>query len=136
MKIDGYEFRDDRYYTKKHLWIKKFGKKVVIGLDDFLIQQLGKVTDIELTYIDNEIETDDSIATIYHKGEIKEIFPPFSGTVINVNEDLEEDPEIIVEDPYGKGWLIEMEDFDPEDIFHLLSDDKAEDWFRNEVIKD
>jgi glycine cleavage system H protein len=136
MKINGYEFKEDLYYSKKHIWIKRNGNKFILGLDDIIMRHLSNITDIELTYIDNELEKDDAMATIYYHGDIKEIFPPFAGKVINVNERLEEEPELLIDDPYGKGWLIEMENVTEEDISRLLIGDKAEDWFHREVSID
>lgn len=136
MKINGYHFKEDLYYSKKHVWVKRNGQKVVLGLDDYFVRQLATIADIELTYIDNELEKDDAMATIYCQGEILEVFPPFSGKVTNVNEKLEEEPEIMIEDPYGEGWLIEMEEISDEEFDRLYKDEKAEDWFHQEVTSD
>lgn len=133
MKINGYHLKEDLYYSKKHVWIKKNGNCVVLGLDDIITQRMRNISNIELTYLDNELEKDDAMATIYYQGEIMEIFPPCAGKVINVNELLEEEPELLAEDPYGKGWLIEMDSVSNEDIDRLLSSDKAEEWFHQEV---
>jgi glycine cleavage system H protein len=136
MKINGFEYRENLFYNKKHIWVKKMGKKWILGLDDIITKHMGDITDIEITYVDNELYKDDVLATIYYHGEIKEIFPPFAGKVVNVNEDLEEEPELLLTDPYGKGWLVEMENESEEDVDRLMSGDSAEEWFRREVISD
>lgn len=136
MKINGFEFREDRFYTKKHIWIKKIENKYILGLDDILIQSIDRISDIELTYIDNDLEKEDVLATIYYKGEIMDILSPIAGTVINVNDSLEDDPDLLMEDPYEKGWLIEMENVDEENLKKFMDKDVAEDWFHREVTKD
>lgn len=136
MRINGYEFREGLSYSKKHLWIKRIGKNVILGLDDIITKKMGDIIDIELTYIDNDLYKDDVMATIYYQGEIKEIYPPFAGKVINVNERLEVEPELLIEDPYGKGWLVEMENVSEEEMERLMVDEKAEDWFHGEVSLD
>jgi len=136
MKINGYNFKEDLKYSKNHVWMKRMDNKVILGLDDVITHRMGNVTDIELTYIDNELEKDDAMATIYYQGEIKEIFPPFAGKITNVNEKLEDEPELLVEDPYGKGWLVEMDNVVEEDIEKLMNSEKAEDWFHREVSID
>ncbi len=136
MKINGFEYREGRFYTKKHLWVLVKGKQARIGLDAFFISHLGDISDIELSYIDNECEKDDAIATIYSDADNLDILPPFPGKIINVNEELEDDPSPLMEDPYGKGWLIDMLINEEQDLEQLLKGDEAESWYRTETEKD
>jgi glycine cleavage system H protein len=136
MKINDFEYREGRFYTKKHLWVLVKGKQARIGLDAFYISHLGDISDIELTYIDNECEKDDAIATVYSDSDTLDILPPFPGKITNVNEELEDDPTFLMEDPYGKGWLVEMLISEELNLDHFMQDDEAESWYRAETEKE
>ncbi len=137
MKINGYDYREDRFYTKKHLWVQRIEKnKARIGLDSFFVERLGPISDIELTYLDNDCELNDSIATLYFDSESKDLLAPVSGRICNVNEEVEEDPMILLEDPYEKGWLVEIILLPGQDLSRLMRNDEAESWFQSETEKE
>jgi glycine cleavage system H lipoate-binding protein len=129
MKINSNHFNADLLYSKKEIWLKSNGNRVILGFDDVFFQRLRKISEIKLTFLDNELEKDDVMATIYYHGEIKDIFLPYAGKAIKVNKLLEEDPELLIEDPYRKRWLIKVSNVSEEDIDCILTSNKAKEWF-------
>lgn len=137
MRIDGYEFMEDRLYSKNHLWIKIDNNKARIGIDSFLVSKLTGVLNIELTFVDEELEEGDPIATVYtDTNESFEIYSPLSGIVVNINENVEYDPDLIFKDNFNDGWLIELNLSNKYEIKKLLSGEEAEDWLKEEIVRD
>ena len=103
---------DDLKYHKEHIWVKMSGKKATIGITDYAQDSLGDIVYIDLPETDTDMEANSEIGEIESTKATSSIISPVSGRVVEVNEDLSESPEIINEDPYGKGWIavIEVED--------------------------
>jgi glycine cleavage system H protein len=103
---------DDLKYHKEHIWVKMSGKKATIGITDYAQDSLGDIVYIDLPETDTDMEANTEIGEIESTKATSSIISPVSGRVVEVNEDLSESPEIINEDPYGKGWIavIEVED--------------------------
>jgi glycine cleavage system H protein len=142
MRIGKYEFKEDLIYSEEHLWISIKENIARIGVDSFLVDKLKEIINIELTYIDNEVEVLDTLATIFFDSDSLEIESPFSGKIINLNEDLEYDPDLLIDSNYEDGWLVEIELENNNEIKKLLSSRKllsgeqAEEWFRSEIEKE
>lgn len=142
MRIGKYEFREDLFYTKQHLWINVKGNIARIGVDSCLTDKLKEITNVELTYIDNEVEVSDTIATIYFDSDSLEVQSPFSGKIVNLNEDVEYDPDLLIDRNYDNGWLVEIELENNNELKKLLAAEKlltgeqAEEWFRSEIEKE
>ncbi|GBE36413.1 glycine cleavage system H protein [bacterium BMS3Bbin07] len=113
-------FPDDLKYHREHTWVKVSGKKATIGITDYAQDALGDIVYIDLPEIDAEISKDAEFSEIESTKATSSVIAPVSGTIIEVNEDLEESPEIINEDPYGKGWIAVLELTDPSEIDDLL----------------
>jgi len=98
-------------YHKEHTWVKVAGKKATIGITDYAQDALGDIVYIDLPEIDSPIEANSEIAEIESTKATSSVISPVSGMVVQVNDDLSESPEIINEEPYGKGWIavVEME---------------------------
>jgi glycine cleavage system H protein len=103
---------DDLKYHKEHIWVRMSGKKATIGITDYAQDSLGDIVYIDLPETDTDMEANTEIGEIESTKATSSIISPVSGRVVEVNEDLSESPEIINEDPYGKGWIavIEVED--------------------------
>lgn len=99
-------------YHKEHTWVKASGKKATIGITDHAQEALGDIVYIDLPDVDSSIEANSEIAEIESTKATSSVISPVSGSVVEVNEELSESPEVINEEPYGKGWIavIEMED--------------------------
>ncbi len=107
-------------YHKEHTWVRVSGKKAVIGITDYAQQQLGDIVYIDLPEIDSEIEANTEMAEIESTKATSSVIAPVTGVVIEVNEDLAESPELINEDPYGKGWIAKVELEDASELDELM----------------
>lgn len=103
---------EDLKYHKEHMWIKISGKKATIGMTDYAQKWLGDIVYIDLPETDMSIQANTEFAEVESTKTTSTLISPLSGTIMSVNEDLSESPEIINEEPYGKGWIavIEIED--------------------------
>jgi glycine cleavage system H protein len=111
---------DDLKYHKEHTWVKVSGKKATIGITDYAQNALGDIVYIDLPEVDIDFETNTEIGEIESTKATSSIISPISGRVIEVNEELSESPEIINEDPYGKGWIAIVEIDDISELDDLM----------------
>ncbi len=111
---------DDLKYHKEHTWVKVSGKKATIGITDYAQNALGDIVYIDLPEVDLDFETNTEIGEIESTKATSSIISPISGRVIGVNEELSESPEIINEDPYGKGWIAIVEIDDISELDDLM----------------
>lgn len=113
---------NDLMYTKEHEWIKKEeGNKVRIGITDFAQDELGDIVFVELPEIDETIDADDSFGSVESVKTVSELYAPVSGTVVEVNEELEDSPELVNESPYENAWMIVVELNDESELDELLT---------------
>lgn len=98
-------------YTKDHEWVQidEDGKTALVGITDFAQQELGDIVYIEIETQGEEISSGEIFGTVEAVKTVSDLFMPLSGTVVEVNEELEQSPEAVNEDPYGKGWMIKVE---------------------------
>ncbi|MFW6226678.1 MAG: glycine cleavage system protein GcvH [Bacteroidota bacterium] len=108
-------------YTEDHEWLKVDGDVVIIGITDHAQQELGDVVYVECETVDEELEKGDSFGTIEAVKTVADMFMPVGGKVLEFNEELDENPEIINDDPYGDGWVIKVKLADPSEIEGLMS---------------
>jgi len=110
----------DIRYHKEHTWVRVSGKKGTIGITDYAQDALGDIVYIDLPEVDSAVEAHTEITEIESTKSTSSVISPVSGKVIEVNEELSESPEIINEDPYGKGWIAVIELENPSEIDDLL----------------
>jgi glycine cleavage system H protein len=116
---------DELLYSKEHLWIRVEEGRAVIGITDHAQEELGAISAIELPAIGDELEQDDSFGTVEARKTVAELYAPVSGSVLEVNSEIVDSPEIINDDPYDAGWLLVVEMADSEELKLLMS---AEDY--------
>jgi len=112
-------------YTTDHEWAKFENNTLTIGITDFAQGELGDIIFVELPEIGKEIEKDEPFGTIEAVKTVSDLLSPVNGKVIEVNTGLEDSPEFVNEDCYGKGWFVKIEINDPSEKDNLLS---AEDY--------
>jgi glycine cleavage system H protein len=100
---------DDLRYHREHTWIRVEDNKGTIGITDHAQKALGDIVYIDLPEIESVVESNSEISEIESTKATSSVISPISGTVIEVNEELSETPEIINEEPYGKGWIAVIE---------------------------
>ena len=98
----------DRRYTKTHEWITVDGKTVTVGITDFAQSQLGDVVFLELPSVGRMLEAGDSFGVVESVKAASDLYSPVSGSVVEVNEALSDNPETVNRDPFGEGWLIKV----------------------------
>jgi len=107
MKVNEYNIPDDLYYNKEHEWIRIENDECIkIGITDYIQQMLKEIIFIYLPKKGITVNISETICTVESKKAISELFSPFTGEIIQVNDELMKKPSIINEDPYGKGWII------------------------------
>lgn len=120
-----YRVLDDLYYSKEHIWVKIEGDVATIGITDYGQHQLGDIVFIDLPENGREVESGEVIASVESIKAISEIYAPLTGKIISINEDLANDPSVINSDPYGDGWICDIQMKDPSEVEDLMT---AEDY--------
>ena len=118
----------DLKYTKEHEWIKDNGDgTATIGITEFAQGELGDIVFVELEEAGFEFSKDDTFGTVEAVKTVSELFAPIDGEVVEINEELEDNPEVVNDDPYGDGWMIKIKINDPSQMEGLLTADQYED---------
>lgn len=109
-QLAGFELADSFYYQKGHTWVRpEYGGRIRIGLDDFAQKLLGRLTGIELPNIGREVKENDQCFQVKRNKQTAGILSPFDGVVTNINNQLYDNPGLINESPYEKGWVFIIE---------------------------
>ena len=111
---------DDLKYSKEHEWTKTEGEQVRIGITDFAQDQLGDIVFVELPEEGASFVRNDEFSTLESVKAVSEVYMPVGGTVVAVNSDLEDKPELVNQDPYGQGWLILLKPDNPVELDELM----------------
>lgn len=114
-------YPEDLRYTKEHEWIRMESDTVaVIGVTDYAQSELGDVVYVDIAELDEDLEANAVFGSVEAVKTVSDLYMPVAGTVIEANEALEDAPESVNEDPYGKGWMIKIEVSDPAALEELL----------------
>lgn len=127
------EYPDDLYYSKEHLWVKVTANRGIIGITDFAQQEMGEIIYVELPTEGSPIEQNDVFGSLESSKTVAELYSPVSGEIVSINKDLDEEPSMINDDPYGKGWLIVVELDDPTELEELLRASEYEDYLEKKM---
>ena len=115
-------------YTEEHEWIRDNGDgTITVGITDFAQGELGDIVFVELEPEGSEFVKDGVLGTVEAVKTVSELFSPVSGEVVEINEALEDDPELVNTDPYGKGWMVKIKMSDASELETLLSADEYKD---------
>lgn len=110
-------------YTKEHEWVKIEGDTATVGITDFAQGELGDVVFVEIETQGETMDSGETLGTIEAVKTVSDIFMPVSGEITEVNEKLEEKPEIVNSDPYGEGWMVKIKMSDASEADNLMSAD-------------
>jgi glycine cleavage system H protein len=111
---------DELRYSVEHEWVRTEGARVRVGITDYAQDALGDIVYVELPTVGTEVATGGKMAEVESTKSVSEIYAPVAGTVVAVNETLPDSPERINEDPYGEGWICELELADGSAVEALL----------------
>jgi len=131
VKVDDIELKEGLYYSKDHLWVSLEGKLARVGITDYAQKNLHEVVSIELPRAGSELDKGESFGIAESVKAVSDLISPLTGVVKEVNEELQDKPELLNEDPYGSGWLIVLEPRKLDDELRSLMDfEAAKEWTR------
>ncbi len=114
-------YPDNFYYTKDHEWVKLEDDEATVGITDFAQKQLGDVVYVELPQPGAQLGFHQSLGVIESVKAVSDVYAPVAGEVIEVNQELNDSPELVNEDPHGKGWIAKLKVKDASDLEKLMS---------------
>lgn len=117
---DAMQVPEGLFYTKEHEWVKVEGELAVVGLTHFAQDQLGDITYVELPEVGTELDQMGEMCVVESVKAAADVYSPLGGVVAEANTALEESPELINQDCYGKGWLVKLKEFDRAELDNLL----------------
>jgi len=126
MNIAGFEFPDDLYYDRRHGWARVEGKVVVQGMTDFGQRIAREILYVELPRVGREVQQGETVMSLESGKWVGRIPAMVSGRVVEANEALEQEPSLINESPYDRGWLVKIEMLDPAELGNLMRADSPE----------
>lgn len=119
---------EDLKYTSDHEWVQDNGDgTATVGVTDFAQGELGDIVFVELDEPGLECEQEDQFGTVEAVKTVSDLFAPVSGEIIEINDQLEDEPEVVNDDPYGDGWMIKLEMNDESELDDLMSADEYEE---------
>ncbi len=124
---------EDLHYSKDHEWVRVEGDVAVVGITDYAQNSLGDVVYVELPKVGEEFAANESFGSVESVKAVSEVFSPVSGTVAEVNEALNDEPEKVNGDPYGEGWMIKVRMSNPGKVDSLLTAAEYEDFTKAET---
>ncbi len=131
VKIEGYEVPEGLYYTKEFEWIKVEGEKVRVGITDYAQRQLREIVYAELPTSGSEIKQNDPYGTVESVKAVSDLVAPVSGTIEEVNTEVQSKPELLNEDPYLKGWLLIVKPANLQaELANLMDFNKSVEWHK------
>ena len=110
-------------YTKEHEWVKIEGNTAIIGITDFAQNELGDIVFVELPEVGDSVAVDQPFGSVESVKTVSELYAPLSGTVVAINEELSDSPELVNESPYENAWMIKVELSNPSEVEQLLTPD-------------
>jgi glycine cleavage system H protein len=124
---------DELRFTQDHEWIKIEGKQAIIGITDYAQDELGDIVYIELPEVGVEVSSMEEITEIESTKTTAPVLAPVGGKIVEINEELKDSPELINEDPYGKGWIAVLEMSDPSEAGELMDYKEYEEYLDQEA---
>jgi glycine cleavage system H protein len=121
----------DLRYSEEHEWVKVEGEKVRVGITHFAQHELGDIVFVELPEIGTEVTIDQPFGSVESVKTVSELYAPVSGKVVEVNEDLNDNPESVNESPYEKAWMVVIETTDSSEMDKLVTPEQYD-----EIIKE
>jgi glycine cleavage system H protein len=133
VKVEGYEVPEGLYYTKEFEWIKIEGDKVRVGITDYAQRQLREIVYAELPSSGSEIKQNDPYGTVESVKAVSDLVAPISGTIEEVNTEVQSKPELLNEDPYLKGWLLIVKPANLQaELANIMDFNKSVEWHKSQ----
>ena len=126
------EFPEELYYSEEHEWLRVENGKAVIGITDHAQDELGDIVFVELPEEGEEFEKDEEFGVIESVKAVSDLYLPVTGTITAIDERLMDEPELVNEDPYGDGWLVEIELTDKDELEELMNSEEYQNFVAEE----
>lgn len=123
---------EDCKYSKDHEWVRERGSEVVVGITDHAQRQLGDIVYVELPALGARFEAAEPFGSVESVKAVSEVYAPVNGAVAEINEGLNDSPELINDDPYGEGWLIVIRMENTDQLAGLLTAAEYEHYIKEE----
>jgi glycine cleavage system H protein len=134
VKVDNYEVPEGLYYSKDFEWIKIEGDQVRMGITDYAQKQLREIVYAELPDAGTEVQQNEPYGTLESVKAVSDLVAAISGTIEEVNSEVQSKPEILNEDPYVQGWLLVVKPANLQaELANLMDFDKAVEWHKNQT---
>lgn len=124
-----YDVPDDRYYTESHEWLEERNGSARIGIADFAQDELGDIVFVDLPAVGETFAKGDAFGVIESIKAVSDIYVPVGGEIVDRHETVVDEPELVNDDPFGEGWLVEIEATDGIEDPDLLSPEE----YRNQI---
>jgi glycine cleavage system H protein len=115
------DYPDDLYYNREHLWVRVQGNRGTVGVTDHAQREMGEILFVDLPEESSQLDKNDNFGSLESSKTVAELRSPLSGEIISINKDLEEEPSLVNDDPYGNGWLVVVEMDDPGELEDMLN---------------
>jgi glycine cleavage system H protein len=119
-------FPSELKYTEDHEWIRIEGDTAYVGITDHAQNELGDIVYVDINTVGDSLDKGEVFGSVEAVKTVSDLFIPVAGTVLEVNEDLDGEPELVNSDPYGKGWMVKISLANPGDLDGLLSVEEYE----------
>ncbi len=126
-------YPEDLLYTKSHEWVKVEDHQAIVGVTSYAQDQLVEVVFVELPEEGKEVKAGDAVATLESVKAVSDVYAPVSGKIIEVNKQLENQPELVNQDPYGEGWIFIIEIAQEEELHRLMKASDYQSLIENEL---
>ena len=135
VEIEGYKLPEELYYTKDHTWARiEDNGNVTVGLDAYGAKAAGNIEFIDLPLEDDEFEAGEAFGSLESAKWVGGLLMPVSGTILEVNENIEDDLDLLKEDPYNEGWLIKLKPGNlKDDLKALIHGSDVGPWLKKEI---
>jgi glycine cleavage system H protein len=121
-------YPSDYLYSRDHEWVRVEGDTCVLGITEYAQEELGEIVFVELPDVGQSFHTTEEVGTIESVKAVAEVFTPVSGEVVEVNGALEDEPELVNDDPHGDGWLVKLRITSRHELDELMSAEQYEEF--------
>jgi glycine cleavage system H protein len=121
-------YPSDYLYSRDHEWVRVEGDSCVLGITQYAQEELGEIVFVELPEVGDSFSATDEVGTIESVKAVAEVYTPVAGEVAEVNSALEDEPELVNDDPHGDGWLIKLKVSDKGDLSELMNAEQYEEY--------
>jgi len=111
---------ENLHYTEDHEWIRVEGEEAFVGITDFAQKELGDIVFVEVETVEETLQKGETFGTVEAVKTVSDLFMPVGGTILELNEKIEDTPELINKDPYVEGWIIRIKISNPAELDNLL----------------